>query len=284
MIYHLVVGDEAAKPLQQAIDSCVEMEGSIVVLRDLLHLGPLKKAEGQSFNSLRSEWWQKVNGDGKSSVEVNDLQELLSVGNKLNQNSSAKIWFWMAPWPADLCAYYWALDYLRKYVGRISLVNLAHLPFLDDDGKIFYPKNISEILAKELVKARKLARAITPSEIELATDFYEDLIVANAGIRGLQGEKKLVSHALDFYDATLVSLLSGNFQKASKILALAVGKSGVPTGDAFLAWRLKELALNGQIESRGETSKTFKEWEVRLAEKEENEALGTQNLPLSNAV
>ena len=42
MIYHFVVGDEAAKPLQEAIEAEESMAGEIVVLKDILHVGPVK--------------------------------------------------------------------------------------------------------------------------------------------------------------------------------------------------------------------------------------------------
>lgn len=284
MIYHLVVGDEAGKPLQQAIDACPEMEGEILVLRDLLHLGPIQRLEGQSFSSLRSEWWQMLQPEFKSAIEVNDLEALLKIGNELNKSNTAEIWFWMAPWPADHCAYYWTLAYTKKFIGRISLVNVAHLPFLDESGKIFYPKNISEILPKELIKARKLARRVSPSEMELTLDAYESLVAANATIRVLEGEKKLTNQKADFYDPILISLLSGNFQKAAKIISLALAKSGIPTGDTFLAWRLQMLAENGSIESRGLAAKPYKDWEIRLGGMDDAATINPQNIPLTDAV
>lgn len=284
MIYHFVVGDEAAKPLQQALSICPEMEGSVIALKDLLHLGPLKKEEHQSFNTLRTEWWQGVLANSKTNFELNDLQELLRVGNELNKSNSASIWFWLAPWPADICAYYWAMSYLQKYLGKVSVVGLANLPFLDENGKLFYPKNISELQPKELVKARKLARVMSPSEMELAVEVYESLVTANAGIRVLEGDKSVLNRPIDFYDADLLSLLTNSFQKASKVLSTAFSKFGLPTGDIFLAWRLQVMAVSGLIDSQGATTRPYKDWEVRLSGGENNEIQEAQNLPLSDAV
>lgn len=264
MIYHIVVGDEAARPLREAIATEPSMAGEVVVLRDILHIGPLQRGEGQSFSALRSEWWQQVAPDVKPPIEVDDLERLLEVSNELYKDSDAVAWYWMAPWPADVCAYYWTLPYLGKHQGRLYILNLANLPFLNEAGKVFYPKNVSELLPKELIKARKLARPVTPAELEMDGDTWQKLVEENGGIRTFEGGKKLKSQPENFYDAQLVSTLSAQAQKASRVLAAAMNKHQLPTGDTHLAWRLRRMAEDGLIEISGDTSKAYKDWEVRL--------------------
>src|SRR5690606_1822153 len=106
----------------------------------------------------------------KNLVQVDDMERLLSVSGEMFKDGNIQTWFWIAPSPADICAYYWALPYLSKHSGRFSIINISGLPFLDENGKLFYPKSISYILPKELVKARKLARQVTPSEMEVDSD------------------------------------------------------------------------------------------------------------------
>src|ERR1044072_5050693 len=109
MIYHIVVGDAAAAPLQEAIRAEASMEGELIVLKDILHLGPLERAEGQSFSELRSQFWNTVAPNEKTPVQVDDLERLLGAANELASNGEAKLWFWMAPAAADVCGYYWVL-------------------------------------------------------------------------------------------------------------------------------------------------------------------------------
>ena len=271
MIYHIVVGDEAARPLKETVASEPSMAGEVVLLKDILHVGPLQRGEGQSFSALRSEWWQQVAPDTKPPIEVPDLDRLLEVSNELYKSASAQVWFWMAPGPADVTAYFWALSYLSKHAGRFFIVNMANLPFLDEAGKVFYPKSISELLPKEIIKARRLARAVTASEIEMDGDVWNNLVAENGGIRTLEGGKKLLSRPENHYDAQLISMLSGNFQKSSRVLSQAMSKYNLPTGDMHLAWRLRELAEAGLIELKGDASKPYREWEVRLPVGEEAE-------------
>ena len=79
MIYHFVVGDHAAQPLQEAILTEPSMAGEVVVLRDILNVGPLQKAEGQTFSELRSAFWQEVVINEKNPAQVDDMERLLEV-------------------------------------------------------------------------------------------------------------------------------------------------------------------------------------------------------------
>ena len=264
MIYHIVTGDLAANQLAQAVEQEPLMQGNIVIIRDVLSVGPLLKAEGQKFSELRSEFWQDVVGGDKLPVQVDDLERLLQTGNELSQRESDRIWLWVAPIPADACTYFWAVKYLGKYAGRISVVNIEGLPFLDEQGKLFFPKSIAELHPKELVKARKLARLVSPAEIEADSDEWQQLVNENAGIRTQQGGKKLISRPESYYDAQLMSFCSQQYQKASRIVGQALAKFNIPTGDLYLGWRLRKLAESGRLLLQGDAGKALKDFEVRL--------------------
>ncbi|PZF72402.1 DUF3658 domain-containing protein [Taibaiella soli] len=264
MIYHFVVGDEAAKPLQEAIEAEPSMAGEVVVLRDVLSVGPLQKAEGQTFSELRSAFWQDVTGNDKVKIVVDDMERLLEISKAMYENEDVKAWFWMAPIPADVCAYHWLLHYMSKHIGRFYLINIAGLPFLDETGKVFYPKSFSYILPKEIIKARKLARPVTPSEVEVDGEEWRKLVQEDTGIRTAEGGKKLTSRSEDFYDKILTGFCTQQFQKASKVINAAIAKHGVPTGDTYLGWRLRKMAEAGQIKLQGDTSKALKDFDVKL--------------------
>lgn len=264
MIYHIVIGDMAMPPLQDAVNEEQEMAGEIVVLRDILHVGPLKKEEGQSFSQMRSAFWKEVVNDEKQDTEVNDLERLLQITTKLNNNPEDKVWLWMAPWPADVCAYYWMLKYMAKHLDRFYVLNLSGLPFLDAEGKVYYPKNISEILPKELIKARKLARAVTPAELEVDGGEWLNMVEENAGMRLLEGGKKLYAKEESYFDDKLLSFCSHQMQKAHRIVNQAIKKLVVPTGDLYLGWRLRKMIAQEQLLAEGNTDKTLKDYSVKL--------------------
>lgn len=264
MINHIVVGDLAAAKLNEAVLAEDAMQGEVFIMKDILHVGPLQKGENASFSAMRSSFWHEVIGTDKQAVEVDDLERLMELSTALSNDADKKIWFWMAPNPADVCAYFFIIHFLNKHAGRINLVNLANLPFLDENGKVFYPKNISEISPKELIKARKLSRPITPAEFELDGDEWKRFLNEDAGIRSFEGGKKITSRNINFYDNQLLACCSPQFQKASRIIAQAITKFAIPTGDLFLGYRLRKMAEAGELQLQGDLGKTLKDFDVKL--------------------
>lgn len=263
MTYHIIVGDMAAQPLLKTFNDT--NTHSVLVLKDLLQLGPLQKAEGQSFTDLRKSFWAKLLASDTTTVQLQDMEQVLELSKNMHADKEIKTIFWMAALPADVCAYYWLLFYMSKYPSQFYVINIAGLPFLNENGKLFFPKSIAELNEKEILKAEKLARTISASEYE--TDLYEwQQIIQNASeLRDVRVSKKIEHLTIDAYDKYLLQCCSPQFQKASKIIHTAIGKDlKLTTGDVFLAWRLKELCSLGQIETNVEPTKNQKEIEYRL--------------------
>jgi len=265
MIYHIVIGDMAAVPLAEAMTNTPEMAGEIVVIKDLLNVGPLQKTEdGQKFSDVRTAFWRQVVVNEKTPTTVDDTERILQVSVAMNNNEEAKVWLWIAPWPADICTWLWLTKYFGKYSGRFMVINIAGLPFLDADGKLYYPKNISELLPKEVSKARKLARPVSYAEIENDADDWKKLVADNAGVRITEGTKRVLSKGNDHYDNLLLGMCTDQFQKASKIVTQTLAKHNIPTGDLYLGWRIKEMVLQDRLRTQGELNKSLKEFEVKL--------------------
>ncbi len=264
MIYHIVVGDLAATPLAEAIAAEPSMQGQVLVLKDILNVGPILKEDGTPISNTRTTFWHQVVPAEKDKLQVDDMERILDLSHAMYKNNDIIAWFWMAPLPADVCAYHWVLPYLSKHKERFFIVNIANLPFLDAQGKVFYPKSIADIIPKELIKARKLARPVTPAEVEIDTDEWQKLIQENKGIRTHEGGKKLTSRNEDHYDSQLLSFCSQQYQKATKLVGLALGKYGIPTGDLYLGWRLRQMAAKGQLQLKGDENKGIKDLEVKL--------------------
>lgn len=261
--YHFVVGDWAAKPLQSAFSE--SDQDIIIVLKDLLNVGPLQKEEGQSFSEMRKNFWQQMLPSEKNEVELSDMEQLLNISKQMYEDENTKAVFWMAPLSADLCAYYWLLFYLSKHKGRFLLINITGLPFLNESGKLFFPKSISELSTKEVLKATKLARPISASEEEVDVYEWKQIVAQNAAIRSAAGGKKLNHHSADAYDKQLLQHCQQHFQKSHKIIQATIGKEqAIHTGDVYLAWRLRTLAAEGLLECTQEIQKAHKEPEYRL--------------------
>ncbi len=255
----------AALPLSEAMNTNPELAGEIVVIRDLLNMGPVQKnADGQKFSELRSAFWQEVTAPDKTNITVDDTERILKVSAAMAADSSIVAWVWVAPWPADICTLLWLAKYLGKYPGRYHTVSIAGLPFLDENGKVFYPKNISELQPKEIIKARKLARAVTYAEIETDTEEWNRITKENGGIRTLDGVKKITSRKTEFYDSQLFAACTNQWQKAYKVVNSAMTKGNIPTGDTYMGWRLRQMVSGEKLQVQGDLSKTLRDFDVKV--------------------
>jgi hypothetical protein len=183
--------------------------------------------------------------------------------NRLIADSSEVVWIWAAQNKHDVCGYYWLMGQLKNYQGRIFILYLNNLPFINDKGQIFYPEWLSTIPPREFSKAKKLARPITLSEFEVDPDEWERLCRDNGGVRLLEGGKKLISAGYDFYDNELKKFITADWQKASKVIHQYLHKSKHTTGDAYLLWRLKKMIGEGYFDVQGNL-KGMKDFELKL--------------------
>ena len=156
---------------------------------------------------------------------------------------------------------------------------LNKLPFINEKGQIFYPIALHQIQPKEFLKAKKLARKVTPSEFEVDPDEWNRLVSENAMVRILEGGKKIVSKEESFYDNDIFNGLSNDWLRGNKAMFI-LGKMKIKTGDLFLLMRMKRLAEEGKIEMTGDPSKGWKEFEVRLKTIIEEPIEATTNEPL----
>jgi hypothetical protein len=264
---HLVFNEPDIQILQQCIDMDETLSGDIWLLRDDYAVGPLSEIYTAEGAALRKEWWKNVleGGDHQQMIEkntVDDTTVLKEIKSYLDSSDDAILWIWMAQNKHDVCGYYWLVSQLKSYQGRIQVVFLNNLPFINDKGQIFYPEWISQILPKELLKAKRLSRVITPSEFEVDPDEWTKIYQDERTVRILEGGKKLSLHSEDFYDAELKKFITDEFQKAGKIIHQFQQKSKHTTGDAFLLWRLK-LMLQADLYDVQGAVKNMKDFEVK---------------------
>jgi hypothetical protein len=154
---------------------------------------------------------------------------------------------------------------LQQWQGRVYILYLNNLPFINEKGGIFYPSNLHEIPPKEFLKAKKLARQITASEFEIDPDEWKRICKEDKMVRLLEGGKKLSGASEDYYDDNIIKYINGDFQKASRILQQYYSKEKDTTGDVFVLYRIKKLAAEKEWEIRGDILRSSKDFEIRDA-------------------
>ncbi|HEU4901490.1 MAG TPA: DUF1835 domain-containing protein [Flavisolibacter sp.] len=266
---HIVFQEADIDVLKKAQELDETLTGDVLIVRDDYAVGPLENSYEVEGYQQRREWWKGLlemspyNTDQLMEM-VDDRLLVHNLKKALDVNAQEVVWIWMGQNQHDVCGYYWLMSQLATYQGRIYVLYLNNLPFITEKGNIFYPTAIHQIQPKEFLKAKKLNRKITLSEFEVDPDEWRKLCAENAMVRILEGGKKIVSKDADFYDKDILVALTAEPQKGNKVMAAILGKMKIKTGDLFLLWRMKELAAQEKIEIIGETSRGWKEFDVKL--------------------
>ncbi|MBL7698146.1 MAG: DUF1835 domain-containing protein [Chitinophagaceae bacterium] len=264
---HIVFNEADIDVLKEAIKLDDSLSGEVVQVKDDLAVGPLKDIFTEEGIGARKQWWREVlsGGDIEGKVDdgsVDDLETVKDLKEKLDGNPGEILWIWAAQNKHDVSGYYWLMSQLAEYHGRVFILYLNNLPFLNEKGNIFYPENLHTIPPKEFLKAKKLARPVTLSEFEVDPDEWKRITEEDKYVRLLEGGKKLVQRDVDFYDDELKKYITGDWQKASKVIHAFLHKAKHTTGDMFLLWRLKLLIQSGDYDVQG-TVKNMKDFEVK---------------------
>lgn len=246
------------------------LTGTIIEIKDDYAVGPIQQIFTAEGRINRNNWWRIVleGGDYDGSVDngtVDDEKQVEFIHQQLQENPEQVVWIWAAQNKHDVSGYFWLMSQLAVFQSRIFILYLNNLPFFNEKGSIFYPNWLHVIPPKEFIKAKKLARPITPSEFETDPDEWIKLMEENKYVRILEGGKKLSQYNDDFYDKDLLQFVTGNWQKANRVIQQFLQKSKHTTGDAFLLWRLKTLLAANSIEAKG-LLKGMKDFEVKLIE------------------
>jgi hypothetical protein len=263
-VIHFLVGHAAANQLQAAFALDENLSGEILVLQDTLGIGPLQRSEGQTFRQLRTDFWKTLDPHFKEEVE-DQKRVLLTIARALREEEP--ICFWMAPCVSDVCAYFWLIPFFKDHPGMFHIININSLPFLNEKGQLFYPKNFSEVLPKEFVKTKRLLKEVTPAEYEVDVDEWKRLEEENTWVRVYEGGKKIISKPETHFDSMILNSVAFDFTKAHKVVHDVLKKNTQTLSDKFLEWRIRELIASGQLLVQGDSSKGFKEFEIKKAGK-----------------
>ena len=264
---HIVFNEADTGVLNKAIELDETLQGKVVQIKDDYAVGPLANLYVGEGIDARKAWWAQVlasgDYDGKAGDgSVDDYKTIAEVVGELRRNPEEILWIWAAQNKHDVSGYYWLLHYVKEFQGRVFILYLNNLPFINEKGNIFYPSWLHTIPPKEFLKAKKLARPITLSEFEVDPDEWTRLSEENKGVRILEGGKKLVQYDYDFYDADLKRYITKDWQKAGKIIAQFLSKNKHTTGDAYMLWRLKLIVTAGGYDIQGEL-KNMKDFEIK---------------------
>ena len=263
---HIVFHREDANTLARSFELDHSFSQELIVIPDDYSLGPINEIDSNEGYRHRQEWWGKVRGEVSADQENSGTETgailIKSIKERLDSDDEEVVWIWVAANKKDVCGYYWLISQMNIYESRIFVLHLNNLPFINEKGGIFYPEYLYQIPPKEFLKAKKLARPVTPSEFEIDGDEWLKLGNENKTVRILDGAKKLSQHNADFFDASLMSFIPSDYQKVGKIIYQYLSKSKIIVDEDFVFWRIRSLVEDQSIEAQGDM-KNKKDLEVK---------------------
>lgn len=265
---HIVFNESEIDLLKQVINLDESLSGEVIQIRDDFAVGPLKGIDADEGWQQRNNWWRDLLKNSPYNEQladtIDDRATVKEIKEKLSANAEEQLWIWMGQNQHDVCGYYWIVSQLKEFQGRIMVIYLNNLPFINEKGQLFYPSWLDEIQPKEFLKAKKLARPITLSEFEVDPDEWKRLCDENAIVRILEGGKKIAGKEESFYDAEILRNITADWQKATRVLTNTLHRMKIKTGDVFIMWRMKQLIAEGKIETLGDVLKGWKEFDVKM--------------------
>ena len=266
---HIVFNGSEINLIKEVTKIDQSLAGDLMQIKDDFAVGPLTDIDTEEGWQARLMWWRdllkKSPHENDPTTFFDDRATVKEIKARLDNSPDEQVWIWMGQNQHDVCGYFWMMQYFGEYQGRIFVIYLNNLPFINEKGQLFYPSWIHEIQPKELLKAKRLARPITTSEFDVDADEWKKICSDNSMVRTLEGGKKIVGSDETFYDTDILKNLTNEWQKATRVLMNTLHRMKIKTGDVFLMWRMKQLISQGRIEVLGDVTKGWKEFDVRLS-------------------
>ena len=137
---HIVFNEADIAVLQQAIALDEKMAGDVIQIKDDFAVGPIANIYETDGYQQRRDWWQNALQYSPYTEQINIVEDKMTVFNLIKQlieDETLEVWIWMGQNQHDVCGYYWLMPQLKDFQGRIQVLYLNNLPFINEKGGIF---------------------------------------------------------------------------------------------------------------------------------------------------
>lgn len=270
MQLYITFGDFAAEALKKGFNAEVGFEAEVAVVKDNFYIGPLAYINEDLGRAHRIQWWNDIFTYFNIEMDANEgVLHDFKIVEKIKEHCSDEAYentctIWMGQNANDVCGYFWLINQLQEFQGRIKVIFLNMLPFINEKGGIFYPSHLSQIQASEFMKALKVERTVALHEFEVDKDEWKAIYEHANNYRVLDGGKKIVCKPENLFDADILKTIGTEGIKINKLVNTLIPKlAGFPS-DMYLLSRVKVLIEEGKL-LVVKQAKQWKDTELKLA-------------------
>lgn len=135
---HIVFNESEVQLMQQVIELDETLAGEVMLIRDDFAVGPLTGLDTEEGWNARVEWWRSLLETSPYGQNLagsfDDRQTVEAIKAKLEENETEEVWIWMGQNQHDVTGYYWLMPQLRNYQGRVMVLYMNNLPFINEKG------------------------------------------------------------------------------------------------------------------------------------------------------
>ncbi|MEY2638815.1 MAG: hypothetical protein RIR90_297 [Bacteroidota bacterium] len=131
---HIVFETANIASLQAAIELDESLQGEILEIKDDYAVGPLGDIYGAEGYQSRRDWWKQVLEFSPYAEQLDIVDDKLTVHNllkTLDEQPEEIVWVWMGQNQHDVCGYFWLMSQLKDYQGRVFVLYMNNLPFIN---------------------------------------------------------------------------------------------------------------------------------------------------------
>lgn len=246
-VLHLCCGDSAAGVIREGLPESV-----VLILRDDLAVGPLGDVDSDRPDARATFWHALLAEKNREAIETGGrlVEQLAAEADALRRlpDAAERIVIWHGTGAAEQLTLRRALWALRDAVtpveevavgpellpgaGRRDMTAVAMLP----------PEDIAAATARPVAPGRRA---------QLAAE-WERLRAEGGGLRHHR-DGVITTHPIDAHDGEVLAALGPDWQPAARVISRPMGTiTGFFATDAFVFWRLRQLAVQGRAEIRGD--------------------------------
>lgn len=244
---HIVFGRIGRRTL---IDSnIVDLNKSeIICFDDILNIGPACDINASQAIQKRIDWLQKVYGDHLNSMVEQDLKTLETIVE--NADNINKLFIWTGCCASEMISTARILYHLSMFSKPVFIANF-NIPVRSIYGNIVYPKALNQTAIFQVKEIFEHFELIGKSGLTDWINLWEKVKLENGELWILSNKGHITIENTDYIDSFLLANCKEDFKTAARVIGETLYDIGSNVGDSYLNWRLKQLAMNGKIETRG---------------------------------
>lgn len=240
-------------------------KNQIISIYDSLNIGPVCDIQENENIQKRKDWLQDIFGDISYFNQIsdyvdNDLDSIVSIIRESNKID--KVFLWTGFSASEIISTARLISHLSKLDKNIFVVGYPNIPVKSIHGDTIFPKALVQTATSQVREIVKHFKLVDKNGLSDWIKLWDNQKLVNGQLRILERNRQIVVKKVDYFDSILLSNCNENFQKAARVIGETLVDIDFAVGDSYLNWRLKQLAMEGILETQGKLIE-IRDYEVR---------------------